>query len=534
MAAAYTVAGRLGLELAYETSSVTAIWAPTGIALAAILLGGSRLWPGVALGALLTNVDTGVPAGTVLGITCGNTLEALCGAYLLRRVAGFRPSLRRVRDVLWLVVLGAVVSTTVSATIGVASLLIGDAVTWGDAASTWRTWWLGDMGGDLIVAPALLVALTQWPLRQAPGRGARGVVLGLALAGVSVLVFSQGTNLAYAVFPFLIWAALRFWQPGAAAASLIVAVVAVAFTANGKGPFASGGPDERLLLAQTFVAVGGDQRARPGRRDERARAGRGGHARDRRHAAGEPGCPGPCPRARIALGGVLPSGGRGAAGRRRLLRPVRDRRRELGARDRGRGGQGTARGRADRSARYTLRAAAVREHRPSRILASLNEAVWREQEIDAICTALYTTVDVNGATARLTLASGGHPLPLVLRADGCVEQIGHPGTLLGIDAKPLLADRTCELALRRERALLHRRPARRVCAGTCGAGIRPRIGPRLVRRAPAVRDRRRHRELLPPLRRTRAPRRRRDRRAAGLGLTAALAGGRDAWHNLSH
>jgi sigma-B regulation protein RsbU (phosphoserine phosphatase) len=98
-------------------------------------------------------------------------------------------------------------------------------------------------------------------------------------------------------------------------------------------------------------------------------------------------------------------------------------------------------------ARYTLRAASVREHRPSRILASLNEAVWREHALDAICTAVYTTVDVNGATARLTLASGGHPLPLVLRADGEVEQIGYPGTLLGIDAKPLLADRTCELGL---------------------------------------------------------------------------------------
>src|SRR3981081_4171055 len=138
VSAAYPLAGRLGLDLAYETHSVTAIWAPTGIALAAILLGGFRLWPGVALGALLTNVDTGVPVVTVLGITCGNTLEALCGAYLLRRVAGFRPSLRRVRDVLWLVVLGAVVSTAVSATIGVASLLIGDAVSWGKPATPLR------------------------------------------------------------------------------------------------------------------------------------------------------------------------------------------------------------------------------------------------------------------------------------------------------------------------------------------------------------------------------------------------------------
>src|SRR5882762_2481648 len=123
VAAAYTAAGKLGLDLAHETRSVTAIWAPTGIALVALLLGGYRLWPGVALGALITNVDTGVPAVTVLGITCGNTLEALTGTYLLRRVAAFRPSLERLRDVLSLVACGAVISTMVSAIIGVASLL---------------------------------------------------------------------------------------------------------------------------------------------------------------------------------------------------------------------------------------------------------------------------------------------------------------------------------------------------------------------------------------------------------------------------
>src|SRR4030081_116663 len=109
VAAAYTAAGKLGLDLAFATRSVTAIWAPTGIALVALLLGGYRLWPGVALGALLTNVDTGVPAGTGLGIPCGNTLEALTGTYLLRRVAAFRPSLERVRDVLSLVACGAVI-----------------------------------------------------------------------------------------------------------------------------------------------------------------------------------------------------------------------------------------------------------------------------------------------------------------------------------------------------------------------------------------------------------------------------------------
>jgi integral membrane sensor domain MASE1 len=447
VAAAYTVAGRLGLELAYETRSVTAIWAPTGIALAAILLGGFRLWPGVALGALLTNVETGVPVATVLGITCGNTLEAVGGAYLLRRVAGLRPSLRRVRDVVWLVVLGAVVSTTISATIGVASLLIGDAVAWGNAASTWRTWWLGDMGGDLIVAPAVLIAATHWPFNRAPGRVSEALVLGLALAGVSVLVFSQGTNLVYVVFPLLIWTALRFWQPGAAAAGVIVAAVAVAFAANAEGPFASGGPDERLLLAQTFVAVAGmSALILAAVTSERARAEQA--MREIAVTLQESLLPRALP--------VVPHIDSAA-----YFRPAGEGQRVGGDfYDLFETGDGTwalavgdVVGKGPRAAaltalaRYTLRAASVREHRPSRILASLNDAVWREHAVDAICTAVYTTVELNGATARLTVASGGHPLPLVLRADGHVEQIGHPGTLLGIDARPLLADHSCELRL---------------------------------------------------------------------------------------
>ena len=68
-----------------------------------------------------------------------------------------------------------------------------------------------------------------------------------------------------------------------------------------------------------------------------------------------------------------------------------------------------------------------------------------EHAADAVCTALYATVDVNGSTARLTLSSGGHPLPLILRANGSVEQFGEPGTLLGIAAKPALADHTSNL-----------------------------------------------------------------------------------------
>ena len=170
VAAAYYGSAKLGLSLAFETGSVTAVWPPTGIALAAVVLLGYRIWPAVALGAFLANSWTGVPAYAVLGITVGNTLEALAGAYLLRRLARFRPSLERVRDVLALVALAAGLGTTISATLGGTSLLPAGEIEAGRFGSVWRTWWLGDLGGALVVAPALLVAATHRPFRRAPGR----------------------------------------------------------------------------------------------------------------------------------------------------------------------------------------------------------------------------------------------------------------------------------------------------------------------------------------------------------------------------
>src|SRR4029079_543685 len=156
-----------GLELAFASPSVTAIWPPTGIALAALVLGGRRLWPGVLLGAFLANVTTDVPVYTAAGIAVGNTLEAVIGAWLLERV-DFRPSLPRLRDVFALVGLAAFLSTAVAATIGVASLSVGDSLS-GGALWACRVWWLGDAGGDLLVASLIFVLVTQWPYRDLPG-----------------------------------------------------------------------------------------------------------------------------------------------------------------------------------------------------------------------------------------------------------------------------------------------------------------------------------------------------------------------------
>ena len=288
LAAAYYGAAKLGLNLAFASPSVTAIWAPTGIALAAVLLWGYRVWPGVALGALLANGWTGVPFYAVLGITAGNTLEALAGAYLLRELADFRASLERVKDVLALAVLGGVVSTTISASIGVTSLLVGNEIASADFGSVWRTWWLGDMGGDLLVAPAILVAVTHWPYRRAPGRPLEAVALAASALGVSALVFTHDTPLIFVLFPLGVWAALRFWQPGAVVGILLVASVAIPLTEDDRGPFA--GPSSRRQAAARAGLPGHRQHhdAGAGGGDHRAQAGREGGRAHRGDPPGEP------------------------------------------------------------------------------------------------------------------------------------------------------------------------------------------------------------------------------------------------------
>src|SRR5258706_2849720 len=138
----YFAAGKVGLALAYVHTNASAVWPPTGIALAAFLLLGSRVWPAILVGAFLVNLTT---AGTVLtsvSIAAGNTLEGLAGAYLVSRFAGGCPAFDRVRSILRLLVLAAFVSTAISATIGTSTLVIASLAPWRDFGRIWLTWWL--------------------------------------------------------------------------------------------------------------------------------------------------------------------------------------------------------------------------------------------------------------------------------------------------------------------------------------------------------------------------------------------------------
>jgi diguanylate cyclase (GGDEF)-like protein len=255
LCALYFGAAKAGLAFAFANKSVTSIWPPTGIALAATIVWGYRMWPAIAAGAFLANITTAGPVLGVAAIAGGNTLEAVVGAFLLRRVAGFEPSLERVRDVLALVAYAGLVSTAICATAGVSSLSLAGLVPHGQVLSTWRVWWFGDLGGDLVVAPALLVFASRPAFERRPWVGVEAVGLLAALVATSAVAFSSRVSFAYVVIPLLLWIAFRFRQPGIAIASLIVSGIAVWSTAHGNGPFIGGSEDAELLRAQTYVGV---------------------------------------------------------------------------------------------------------------------------------------------------------------------------------------------------------------------------------------------------------------------------------------
>ena len=262
LAAAYFVAGRLGLELAVVNPNATAVWPPTGIALAALLLAGYEVWPAIMVGAFLVNVTVSGSVSSAVAVAAGNTLEGLLGAYLVNRFARGRRVGERARDVFTLAVLAGIVSTAVSATAGVLAISLDGLARWSDFGSIWLTWWLGDAVGDLVVAPAVLFwALrprVHWTRRQTLEAAALLVcivVIGIAVFDGLFPWRSRHYPLEFLCVPLLLWAAFRFEPREAATAVLVMAGVAIAGTLAGFGPFARSTYGESLLLVQAFTGV---------------------------------------------------------------------------------------------------------------------------------------------------------------------------------------------------------------------------------------------------------------------------------------
>jgi integral membrane sensor domain MASE1 len=261
VAVAYVIAARLGFRLAYVAEQVTTVWAPTGIAQAALLLWGRSLWPAIWLGAFVANAGTAAPLWTAAGIATGNTLEAVLAASILRRLPGFDPTLRRIFDALAFIVVAALMSTAISATIGVSTLCAAGAQPWMRFSELWLDWWLGDALGALVVAPVILTIVRV----PADWSGRDWIETSLLLAGAAVttqFVFGQVFDptighhpLEYVVFPFLIAAAVRLGQPATALVVLGASGVTIWNTVRGTGPFTGEAIHESLILLQVFTGV---------------------------------------------------------------------------------------------------------------------------------------------------------------------------------------------------------------------------------------------------------------------------------------
>lgn len=261
IATVYYFAAKLGLRFAYINSSVTTIWPPAGIALAAFVLYGYRVWPAILGAAFLANFTTTGAVLPSIAIGIGNTLEGLLAAYLVNRFARGGRVFDRVRDILRFTLLAAVVSTTVAASIGVASLALGGLLSPGEAPRVWLTWWLGDAVGDIVVAPALILWIGVKPaLTWTRAQTMEAILLALVTVVVTWALFgglfpARHYPLTVILWPVMLWVGFRFGPRESATAMLIVSFIAILRTLHGVGPFSVYSQNESLVLLQVWTGI---------------------------------------------------------------------------------------------------------------------------------------------------------------------------------------------------------------------------------------------------------------------------------------
>ena len=260
LTALYYAAAQVGLWQGHVGGNVAAVWPAAGLGLAALFVLGPGAWPGIAAGSFAFNLTSGVSAGPAVGMTTASTFEVVLAFALLRR-CGFRPALDCLRDVGTLFALGAVVPATVATPLGAALVGIGGDTEAG-YLEIWRTWWLGDVTGILVVAPFLLAAgAGTAPAGERPGGGtarasrlatAVGVVL---LVAVSYVAFGTGPAGPALVFPLVGLVAIRRPARDTGLAVLVVATVALLRAGHDDGPFADLEPTAALLSLAAVLGI---------------------------------------------------------------------------------------------------------------------------------------------------------------------------------------------------------------------------------------------------------------------------------------
>ena len=256
----YFVAGKFGLKLAYINLSTSPVWAPTGISLAAFLIWGYRVWPAIFIGAFLVNITTTGIIATSIGIAIGNTLEGIVGAYLITRFVHYENLFTKPINIFIYTFFGGIVGSLISATVGVTTLSIGGLANWTNYFPVWITWWLGDIGGALIVAPVLLLWRTYPKVVWKFTRVVEAAFVTILILLICQVVFVE--QLAIAKFhpmaliaPPLIWIAFRFGPRETATTIFILSLIAILSTLGNIGPFIGEDPNQSLLITQVFMGI---------------------------------------------------------------------------------------------------------------------------------------------------------------------------------------------------------------------------------------------------------------------------------------
>ncbi|MCU0289987.1 MAG: PAS domain S-box protein, partial [Acidobacteria bacterium] len=256
LTAIYVGTSWLIFSFAYLEKRITLVCPPAGIALAAVLLLGYRIWPGLVLGPIITGILVGAPFEFILAITIGTPLGAMVSAYLLRHWVHFHNDLDRGKDVLGLIFPGAIATALISATMGVSGLCLSGSISWLKCGLTWGRWFLADILGILVVVPALLTwsaVITNAPRIKNPRKLVESSILTMLIiiAGFGVYGgwFQQNItySISYIIFPLTIWAALRFGTRAVATILFYWTGVAIWGTVKGFGPFVHSSLSEDIV-----------------------------------------------------------------------------------------------------------------------------------------------------------------------------------------------------------------------------------------------------------------------------------------------
>ena len=256
----YIIAAKIGLLLAFEQANTSPVWPPTGVAIAAMLYCGLRVWPGIFLGAFIVNLYVSSVPILSLSIACGNTLEALLASFLILHFSGKDPFSKISHTAIFLISL--FISTLLGASIGVGSLLFFDVISSESFALLWKTWWVGDFVGGLVLTPFILT----WIRTPKETFSNKQILEAILLTLITLIALNSAFGsfrsigladelITFTLLPVLAWSTIRFHHHGATLVVVIISVGSILGTVNGLGPFVLENENESLFALQAYIGA---------------------------------------------------------------------------------------------------------------------------------------------------------------------------------------------------------------------------------------------------------------------------------------